>query len=97
MQEIKKKKLSRPTVRPHRPSVRSRTVTPENFDILSFYVFLYYLFNSNNFNCNSLKYEEKRVVPKLKMFGEPQGYYGHFDDHYDIYVENKGGEQRKEV
>ena len=34
----------------------------------------------------------------IGIFENTQGYYGHFDDPYDvIYVENKGREQRKEV
>ena len=35
------------------------------------------------------------IIEYLKV---PKGYFGHFDDPYDvIYVENKGREQRKEV
>ena len=52
--------------------------------------FLYYLSNSNNSKCNKLIYDEKWVVQKLKIFGNSQGYFGHFDDLYGIvFVENK--------
>ena len=46
--------------------------------------FEYGLSNSNNSKCNKLRYDEKWDVQKLKIFGNSQGYFGHFDDLYDI-------------
>ena len=51
---------------------------------------LYYLSNTNNSKCIKLRYDEKWVVQKLKIFGNSQGYFGHFGDLYGIvFVENK--------
>ena len=55
-------------------------------DQISYDEILYSLSNSNISKCIKLRYDEKWVVQKLEIFGNTQGYFGHFDDIFYIHL-----------